>query len=119
MSLTSRNFIIKQNDTLPALQVTIIDMNCLGGKEPFCLDSVSAVTFTMVDSCGNAKVSMQPAGIYNSSGGTVQYIWSCGDTDENGKFSGEFQLYFNGGGKMSVPQDGSINVEILKEISNF
>ena len=119
MSISKSEFIIKRNDTLPAIQITIVDKNCLGGKIPFDLSGVTAVTFSMTDSAGNGKVLLQPAQIISSSGGTLQYNWQDEDTDEDGLFNGEFQLLFIGGGKMSVPRTTPIQIEIFKDINPF
>jgi hypothetical protein len=119
MPISKSEFTIKRNDTLPALQATLVDVNCLGGKLPFNLSAVTAVTFTMVDSCGNAKVLLQPAQIISASGGILQYNWQVGDTDTEGVYDGEFQMFFSGGGKMSVPRDTPISIEIFKDINPY
>jgi len=53
MPTNKNEFIIKRNDTLPALQICLIDRGCLGGKQSFNLDGVTGATFTMVSSCGD------------------------------------------------------------------
>lgn len=118
MPLKKNDFIIKKNNTLPSLQLTLIDRGCLGGKEPYNLDGVSGVTFTMTNSCGDYKIFSKPAVILSASGGTIQYNWSPVDTNEHGKFLGEFQLMYSDGNKMSIPQNGFLQIEIPKNINS-
>lgn len=118
MPLKKNDFIIKKNNTLPSLQLTLVDRGCLGGKEPYNLDGVSGVTFTMTNNCGDYKVFSKPASILSVSGGTIQYNWSPSDTNEHGKFLGEFQLMYSDGNIMSIPQNGFLQIEISKNINS-
>ena len=119
-SKTLKNkFFIKQNDTLPALSIGIIDRTCLGTAIPFCLSGVTACTFTMTNDCGEMKIAAQPAQVVSYSGGTIAYNWNSYDTNEAGIFYGEFQLYFSSGNRMSIPQIGNISIEIGKEVNPF
>jgi len=113
----AKPFIIKRNDTLPALMISIKSRGDLNEVIPFSLTGVSACTFSMTDSCGNLKISSSSADIIIASAGTMQYSWSAEDTDTEGKFNGEFELYFNGGAKMSVPTLGAIDISIIKDIN--
>lgn len=118
MPLNKNKFVIKRNDTLPALRTNIIDRGCLDGKKPFNLSGATGVTFSMIDrKCESYKISLQQAQISCVSGGTVQYNWQSGDTDESGNFLGEFEISFSDGKKMSVPQRGGILIEITNDIS--
>lgn len=113
----AKPFIIKRNDTLPALLISIKTRGDLNEVIPFSLTGVSACTFSMIDSCGSLKVSSANAQIVLASGGTLQYNWSTEDTDTDGKFTGEFELFFNGGAKMSVPTLGAIDIHVIKDIN--
>jgi hypothetical protein len=110
-------FIIKRNDTLPAIQACIRTRGCLGSIIPFDLSGVTACTFSMSDDCGNLVVSSASAQITSSSGGTVQYSWASVDTASTGKFQGEFELLFSTGDKMTVPTIGNISIQILDDIN--
>jgi len=112
-------FFIKRNDTLPSLEVVVIDRACLGNRVPFDLSGVTACTFTMTTDCGDMKVMAKPAQIVSYSGGTITYNWDPEDTNEEGIFYGEFQLLFSGGGRMSIPQIGNISIEIGKDVNPF
>ena len=117
MPLTKSDFTIKRNDTLPALRLNIYDRGCLGQTEHFDLTGATGVTFTMMDSTGNYKVAKKDAVIVSSSGGTIQYNWAAEDTDEGGLFKAEFQLQYANGGRLTVPQQGFITIEIPKDIT--
>lgn len=117
--MIDKAFFIKRNDTLPALRIKIKDRGYLGQVQAFDLSTATGATFTMVDSCGNPKVYNQYAQITESSGGTLQYNWQVGDTDESGIFSGEFEIFFSGGTKITVPQIGTIKIEIAKDLNVY
>lgn len=119
MATNNNFFTIKKNDTLPALQLCIIDRGCLGGKQAFNLEGVSGVTFTMRDSCGNYKIFNHSAQIISYSEGIVQYNWRPEDTSDFGSFSGEFQLLYLDGKKMTIPQKGHLKIDILKDIKTY
>jgi hypothetical protein len=112
-------FFIKRNDTLPILEIVVIDRECLGNRVPFNLSGVTACTFSMANDCGDMKIMAKTAQIVSYSGGSISYNWEEGDTDESGIFYGEFQLFFSGGARMSIPQIGSIAIEIGKDINNL
>jgi len=119
MPMNKSEFIIKRNDTLPALQICLIDRGCLGGKQPYSLSGVTGVTFTMANDCGDYKIFAKEAQIVSYSAGTIQYNWDASDTNESGKFLGEFQLLYSDGNKLSIPQNGQINIEIPKDINPY
>jgi len=112
-------FQMKQNDTLPALQVNVKARGCLDSVVSFNLSGVTACTFSMADNCGNLKISSSDVLISNYSAGTIQYNWIEGDTDTAGKFLAEFELFFSDGKKMTVPTIGAIEVNILKDINDI
>lgn len=113
----AKPFIIKRHDTLPALSISVKSRGDLDEVIPFNLSGVSACTFSMSDDSGSLKVSSVSATIMSSSGGTLQYDWNTDDTDTDGKFNGEFELFFVGGKKMSIPTLGAIEISIIKDIN--
>jgi len=119
MSLNKKEFIIKRNDTLPALQLCLIDRGCLGSKEPFSLDGVTGVTFTMANDCGDYKIFAKSAQTVSFSAGTIQYNWDAEDTNEAGRFKGEFQLLYSDGNKLSIPQNGQIQIDIPGDVNPY
>lgn len=112
-------FFIKRNDTLPSLEISIIDRACLGNRIPFDLSEVTACTFTMATDCGDIKIMAKTAQIISYSGGTIAYNWDSEDTNESGLYNGEFKLLFSGGSIMSIPQIGNITIEIGPTVNPF
>lgn len=119
MPLNKNEFIIKRNDTLPALQICLIDKGCLGGKESYNLSGVTGVTFTMTNNCGEYKIFEKTAQVVSYSAGTIQYNWDVNDTNEGGDFKGEFQLFYSDGNKLSIPQNGYIDIMIPKDVNPY
>jgi len=117
--MNQKPFIIKRNDTLPDLQINIKTRNCINAIVPFNLSGVTACTFSMVDECGTVVIASNQAQVINASGGTVQYSWLDGDTNTSGKYQGEFELYFDDGKKISVPNLGGIEIFIDQDINNL
>jgi len=117
--MSTQIFKIKRNDTLPALQVSIGTRGNLGQKIGYDLSGITAVTFTMIDDCSNSKIYDQAAQIVCTSGGTIQYTWQDGDTDTEGIYQGEFELRYSTGQRLSIPTQGSIKIEISKDIDPF
>ena len=112
-------FFIKRNDTLPSLKIVITDRACLGSKIPLNLSGLTACTFTMTSDSGDMKIMAQPAQIISYSGGSISYNWDPQDTNEEGNYYGEFQLLFSDGKRLSMPQIGSISIEIGKDVNPF
>ena len=112
-------FYIKKNATLPVLKMQLIDRSCLGSRIPFDLTEVSNVTFTMKNSCGDIKIMAKPAQILSFSGGVIQYNWDAEDTSDSGLFEAEFQLTYLDGKRLSIPQIGSIRIEIEKDVNPY
>jgi len=115
---TVQTFKIKRNDTLPLLQISVKGRGDLNQKTPYDL-SGATITFSMKDECDNLKIYDQTATIICASGGTLQYTWQTGDTDEAGKFLGEFEITHANGKILSLPQQGGIPIEIYADINNF
>ena len=114
-----RDFAIKRNDTFPCLVARLRTKSCLDSIVPLNLSAVTAVTFSMSDSCGNLAISSKPAEIVSETEGTIQYAWAEGDTSEAGYFNGEFEMFFIGGGKLSVPIIGGVKIQIIEDVNNF
>lgn len=119
MPVNEKDFVIKRNDTLPALKLQLSKKDCLGGAQPFPLSGVTGSTFTMISDHGNAKVYNKQANILSQSGGTLQYEWDPEDTDESGIFRGEFQLKYSDGRVLSIPRTTPLRIEIIKDINPF
>ena len=117
--MNNQIFKIKRNDTLPPLQISIGTKGNLDQKIGFSLIDVSSITFSMIDDCSNLKVYAQTADTVCASGGTIQYNWQNGDTDTEGMYQGEFEITYTSGKKLSIPTQGGIKIEIIKDINSF
>ncbi len=111
-------FIIKRNDTLPTLTIDIKTRGEFNQIIAYNLSAVTSCTFSMTDDYGSLKISSYSGNILSNSAGTIQYIWRDGDTDTSGKYKGEFELNFVDGKKMSIPNLGYINIEVIDDINN-
>lgn len=116
---TKNEFHLKRNDTLPVLKLQLIDRSCLGSKIPFDLTSLTGATFTMKNDCGDIKIMAKTAQILSYSGGVIEYNWESDDTTDSGIFYGEFQLLFNDGKRLSIPQIGAIKIEIEGDVNPY
>ena len=119
MAVKKNEFHLKRNDTLPVLKLQLIDRSCLGSRVPFDLTGVSSATFTMKNSCGDIKIMAKTAQILSFSGGVIQYNWEAEDTTDSGLFDAEFQLIYADGKRLSMPQIGSIKIEIENDVNPY
>ena len=119
MAVNKNEFHLKRNDTLPVLKVQLIDRSCLGSRIPFDLTNLTGATFTMRNDCGDIKIMAKTAQILSFSGGVIEYNWEADDTTESGIFLGEFQLLYNDGKRLSIPQIGAIRIEIEDDVNPY
>jgi hypothetical protein len=119
MALNSNDFHLKRNDTLPVLKLQLIDRSCLGSRIPYDLTDVTGSTFTMKNDCGDIKIMAKTAQILSYSGGVIEYNWEAEDTTDSGIFYGEFQLLYNDGKRLTVPQIGAIKIEIEDDVNPY
>lgn len=119
MSRGEKPFIIKRNDTAPALVATVYDRGCLGEWNRLDLSGATKIEFSMVDDCGSLIISSQSAETISANSGIIQYSWKPQDTTQEGDFIGEFEIFFSNGTKMSLPREGGIKIRITKDINGF
>jgi len=118
--MNSQIFRLKKESTLPNLQISLIAETHLTRQKEYILSDFSAATFSMANvKCGTIKIYNQPAQITCISGGTIQYNWKPEDTDEIGKFGGEFTLHHKNGGTLIVPQSNALQIEIFENLTKF
>ena len=104
-------FTIKQNDTMPALQAQLKDVN----GSPVNLD-LCGVHFHMTNYKGIEKIN-RPATITNVATGEVKVEWQTSDTDTVGTFKCEFEVNMPDGKILTVPNDGYFLISIVKELA--
>ena len=119
MARGEKPFIMKRNDTAPALIATVYDKGCLGGWNRLNLSAVTKIDFSMADDCGALTISSQSAQTVSANSGIIQYSLKEGDTAIAGNFVGEFELFFADGTKMSLPREGGISIRIEEDINNI
>lgn len=103
---------IKQNDRLPALEITIKNT----GGEPLDLTSASA-KFIMVDAETRTVKINASATIKDAANGVVEYAWAEGDTDTVGDYRAEVEITYADGKIITAPSLGFIPVKIHKEFA--
>ncbi len=110
---TIPTFSLKQGDTLPALVVT-----CYKGDGTIQdLTGATATTFSLWDQNHQPVIADAPATVVGApTNGQLQYAWQTADTQNAGAFEGEFHVTFSGGGKLSFPSSGKIQVYIEPRI---
>jgi len=104
-------FTIKQNDTMPALQAQLIDVD----GSPVNLD-LCGVHFHMSKQNGDIVINM-PAVITDIENGKVKYEWRNGDTAEIGVYRCEFEVNMPDGNIITVPNDRYFLISIVRELA--
>ena len=104
-------FTIKQNDTLPILEVQLLDYNDTPINLKLC-----GVTFHMVDRKLEVKIKRQ-VDIVSIENGEIKVNWLEGDTSESGLFKGEFEINMPDGKVISVPNNSYFTINIIKELA--
>lgn len=110
-------FIIKQGDTLPALEAILSDDN-----GPVSLAGATVQFAVRPVGCGNVTRFIKPAIVVGSQDvgsptrGKVRYEWAAEDTADVGAFIGEFKVTFGASGTWTFPTVGSINIQVSQGI---
>jgi Rib/alpha/Esp surface antigen-like repeat protein len=104
-------FYIKQNDTAPALQMTLTDPS----NDPVDLTSAESITFHMRESGQAIKIEGE-ATVVDASAGTVKYDWAAGDTDTPGNYQCEVEITYTNGTVHTIPNEGYGTVVITEEL---
>lgn len=107
------DFFIKRGDRLPALQTTL-----LNNGAPIDLEGLT-VRFKMRRAFGGSLRVDAAAQIVNPPGndGMVRYDWAAGDTDIPGWYESEWEIQFDDGKTLSVPNDRFDVIAVLSDVS--
>ena len=103
---------IKQNDRLPALEITITKTD----NTPLDLTNATA-KFIMTDTSGKVKVNATANIKDPPTNGVVEYEWAAGDTDTPGDYRAEIEITYAGGQKITAPSAGYISIKIHDELA--
>lgn len=103
-------FIIKQNDTSPAIVATLKDssantVNLIG----------ATVRFHMKHENGRDAVDGL-ATVTDDENGIVQYSWQPGDTQYEGVHFAEFEVTYEDESIETFPNNGFIKIKIIREL---
>src|SRR5689334_12703764 len=114
------DFYIKQNDTAPKIKALLKDAT----GAPVAMGTVDEVRFNM-RKLGDTLAKVDAvATVTNSLTAEVEYAWQAGDTDDAGTFYAEWEVHYNDGTELSVPNarttahpTGYLEIEILGELA--
>lgn len=91
---------MKRGDRKPSLRV---QLRYSGGQSAGLADADS-VAFRMANrEDGGIKIDLSPAVVEDEATGVVRFDWGATDTDQIGKFSGEFVVTYPGGLVQTFP----------------
>lgn len=106
-------FKIKRNDTQPYLAVQMKSedtgnaLNLTAGSKIYFNLSTNDNSYTTVLS-GAATVT-------GSATGECEYRWAAGDTARSGLYLAEFQVTYNDGAVLTLPNDHSLLIDISED----
>lgn len=107
-------FIIRQNDTSPALSTRLTD-----NKVPVDISGFEEVSFHVEDEQERVVISDDTTGnvtVTNPSLGDVEYSFDAEDTKSAGTFYAEWEVDYGNDDFETFPSQGDIVIEIVEEI---
>lgn len=105
-------FNLKQNDTSPSIQTTLLDGNGLAVD----ITGNLGVTFHMRNSEGTVIIDTA-ATVVTADFGIVRYDWDAADTATAGTFQAEFEVTYSDGKVETFPNASYIEVIITDDIA--
>ena len=129
-----QNFYIKKGSELPSLIMKTTDYNYFKYSEFYSEISTAEITFSMRNvETGVLKINNKPATVkaiapdcvdctQEQQGYFIKYNFTKKDTQESGKFVGEFKIKFQGGiitelkGEMILPIKNTLYINIIDNI---
>lgn len=106
-------FTIKQYNTLPLLEATLLDSN----NQPVALTG-ALVEFTMRSRDNDTLVVHGEAIVIDELEGKVAYPWAAFDTLVHGAYHGEFVVTYSDGGIESFPNSTYIQINVVRSAGN-
>jgi hypothetical protein len=100
------DFTLRQGDTLPIMTSTLTDSNGAAIKLDNC-----TVKFLM-RRVNTSRIVGGNATVADAAAGKVSYPWSERDTAESGDYHGHWLVTTAAGEKLSVPNDGHLQIKI-------
>ena len=90
---------LKKGDTFPPMRAQLLWED----ETPVSLTNVSSVIFKMKEIGSNNLKVNGTCSIVDATNGIVEYSWQSGDTDTPGFYYREFEVHYNDGKVMTVP----------------
>lgn len=106
------DFVIKQNDTTPAITSTLKDAD--GG--PVNLTGATVRFIMRRKGAGTPKVDGEATIGSPATAGGVSYAWDAADTDTAGRYDAEFEVTFAGGAKQTFPNSEHLWIDVVKDL---
>jgi len=106
-------FTIKQYNTLPLLEATLLDAD----SQPVVLTGAT-VSFSMRSRDNDTLVIKGQATIIDALQGKVAYPWVAANTVVPGAYYGEFSVTYTGGGIESFPNSNYIEIHVVRCAGN-
>lgn len=104
-------YTIKRHDLYPPIEATLEQADGV----PINLRKATQVRFMMLDEDDNLKVDA-PVQIIDAARGVVLYDWQAGDTDTSGTYRAEFEITFEDGRILTVPNDDYIIIIVMDDL---
>ena len=102
------DFFIKQNDTSPGLEVTLLPTTDVTG---------ATIVFSMKNAAGTVVVNRQAVTIVTALTGIIRYPWIGADTATAGEFEGEFEVTFADSSIETFPNTSNLMITITDDIA--
>ena len=111
--MASPKFVIKQNDTAPALVTVLQDSR----GRPRLLTGATVVFNMRLQSDLSVKISGASVTITTATLGLVTYSWTAANTDTAGVYQGEIQVTYSDSTIETFPNNDYIIITILDDIA--
>lgn len=105
------DFTIKQNDTSPIFQRTLLD----DAGAAVNLTTATA-TFKMYDQLRTTEIISSAATITDAANGVVTYPWLAADTATEGWYWAEIEVTYADSSIETFPNSGYLSIKIPKEL---
>lgn len=107
------NIVYKAHDTHPPLEATLKwhDGSAID------LSQAAEVVFTMNDAVRRTPIiHRRPVTIVNAANGLVRVDWQAGDLQIPGEYDAEFEITFQNGRVLTVPNTGYIRIQVVPDL---
>ena len=122
--MAAEKFTIKQDDTLPSIQVQCWDDEAKTQKTDLTLATSQFFHMMERDEADKAVPTLKVEAVANIVGaatdGVLEYVWSDvnEDTDTDGKYFGEFEVNWSATSRTTFPNDGFIFITITRDLDS-